>query len=130
MRSRALGAVGVVLGPFLAAGCSAQSSAECAGPVVGLSEEAVPAGESVTVTVEHAFTECFDTGEGLMPPAPEVGIILEASGQSFPLGTGVPDADGTATLKVVIPDDVPAGEATINVPDLLGIAFTTLTVTE
>ncbi|MBT0994006.1 hypothetical protein KIN34_06865 [Cellulomonas sp. DKR-3] len=82
-RDRAWGAMGLVglaaVGGLALAGCT-QGESACESPTITLSSASVPAGGTVTVTVEGAYSACHDQGEGAAPPIDSVDLVLRSGG--------------------------------------------------
>ena len=126
VRARAAAATTAVL---LLAGCGGSPSIEgaCAGPQVTVSSGQVAPGGELRVQAQNLWADCYDTGQpGTPPPQQDVDITLEPDDVAGTFRLAEVDADGDARIDVTVrvPDDVPAGPATLHV----GGAITPLVV--
>jgi hypothetical protein len=117
MTARALLATVAAL---LLSGCGGTSTAQggCVGPEITLSSGQVAPGGELRVQARYVWADCYDTGQpGTPPPEQDVVIALEPRdvAGTFRLTEVDADADGRIDVTVRVPDDVPAGPATLRV---------------
>ena len=118
------GAVAVVL--LSGCGGAGPPAAACAGPQVSLSTVTVAPGEEIRVRAAPLWSDCYDTGQpGTPPPMQDVTVALEGAGGTVELATVDADAQARIDVTVRIPDDVPAGPASL----VVGGAATAIRVT-
>ena len=107
-----VGAVAVVL--LSGCGSAGPPAAACAGPEVTLSTSTVVPGQEVRVQAGPLWSDCYDTGQsGTPPPMQDVTIVLEGEGGTAVLATVDADAQARIDVTVQVPEDLPAGPATL-----------------
>ena len=128
MRARALLATAAVL---VLPGCGGTPAAQggCTGPQVTLSSGQVAPGGELRIQARFVWADCYDTGQpGTPPPQQDVEIALEPRDVAGTFRLAEVDADSDARIDVTVrvPDDVPAGPATLWV----GTSTTVIVVTD
>lgn len=117
MRTRELLATAAVL---VLSGCGGTPTAHggCTGPQITLSPGQVAPGGELRVQARFVWADCYDTGQpGTPPPQRGVAIVLEPDGGPAPIRLAEIDADpdGRIDVTVRVPDDAPAGPASLRV---------------
>lgn len=112
---------------LLLTGCGGAGSGEtsCAQQETTVSDTSLSPGESVTVSVTHQWSDCYDTGQvGNPPPMKQVSVWWRQEGVEAKLGTAVPNRNALATIVVQVPVDAKAGAAELQMGTSAAVAVT------